>query len=344
MKNIALCFDHVGDRRGPGASSGAATNAAALTELLVADDRQMVWWCPSPTDAHRFPSRRAHLDSARACVTAAYTVLVERWSPGDRLFLFGSGRGAACAQALARLLGAVGVVRAADLAGWTTAEFRQYVLATYAVPRTPREPSDWQRVRKLAGQISGGDDVAVEVAYLGLWDSTPIPGEARARASEPLPAVRAARHARAIDGTAHAPTPTVSLAGPGIEEVWFRGAHCDVAGGPHACAALAELSLDWVLDGAVSAGGVTEPSLRPHRAPAPDLADTAPAHLRPLPAGRVPADAAVHASVQTYLRAHPSYWRRLPAHFVWADPEWAARAERLADPVEVRGPQLVGSG
>ena len=82
----------------------------------------------------------------------------------------------------------------------------------------------------------------------------------------------------------------------------------------------------------------------PHRAPAPDLADTAPAHLRPLPAGRVPADAAVHASVQTYLRAHPSYWRRLPAHFVWADPEWAARAERLADPVEVRGPQLVGSG
>ena len=182
MKNIALCFDRVRDRRGPGASSGAATNAAALTELLVADDRQMVWWCPSPTDAHRFPSRRAHLGSARACVTAAYTVLVERWSPGDRLFLFGSGRGAACAQALARLLGAVGVVRAAELAGWTTAEFRQYVLATYAVPRTPREPSDWQRVRELAGQISGGDDVAVEVAYLGLWDSTPIPGEARAAA------------------------------------------------------------------------------------------------------------------------------------------------------------------
>ena len=344
MKNIALCFDHVGDRRGPGASSGAATNAAALTELLVADDRQMVWWCPSPTDAHRFPSRRAHLGSARACVTAAYTVLVERWSPGDRLFLFGSGRGAACAQALARLLGAVGVVRAAELAGWTTAEFRQYVLATYAVPRTPREPSDWQRVRELAGQISGGDDVAVEVAYLGLWDSTPIPGEARARASEPLPTVRAARHARAIDGSAQGLTPTVSPDSPDIEEVWFRGAHCDLAGGPHAFAALAELSLDWVLDGAVRAGAVIDPSVRAHGAPAPDLADAAPAHLRPLPGARVPAGASVHASVQTYLRAHPSYWRRLPAHFVWADPEWAARAERLADPVEVRGPQLVGSG
>lgn len=107
---------------------------------------------------------------------------------------------------------------------------------------------------------------------------------------------------------------------------------------------LAELSLDWVLDGAVRAGIVIDPSVRAHGAPAPDLADIAPTHLRPLPGARVPAGAAVHASVQTYLRAHPSYWRRLPAHFVWADPEWAARAERLADPVEVRGPQLVGSG
>ncbi|WP_425004082.1 phospholipase effector Tle1 domain-containing protein [Mycolicibacterium sp. S3B2] len=344
MKNIALCFDRVRDRRGPGTSPGAATNAAALTELLVADDQQLVWWCPCPTDVHRFTSRRTHLDSARARVAAAYTVLVERWSPGDRLFLFGSGRGAACAQALARLLGAVGVVRAAELTGWTTAEFRQYVLATYAVPRTPREPSDWQRVRELASQISGGDDVAVEVQYLGLWDSTPVPGTPRAGALETLPSVRAARHARAIDGSAHSLAPTVGPDSPGIEEVWFRGAHCDVAGGPHACAALAELSLDWVLDGAVRAGAVIDPSVRAHGAPAPDLADIAPTHLRPLPGARVPGGAAVHASVQTYLRAHPSYWRRLPAHFVWADPEWAARAERLADPVEVRGPQLVGSG
>ena len=99
-----------------------------------------------------------------------------------------------------------------------------------------------------------------------------------------------------------------------------------------------------MLDGAVRAGAVIDPSVRAHGAPAPDLADAAPAHLRPLPGARVPAGASVHASVQTYLRAHPSYWRRLPAHFVWADPEWAARAERLADPVEVRGPQLVGSG
>jgi hypothetical protein len=39
----------------------------------------------------------------------------------------------------------------------------------------------------------------------------------------------------------------------------------------------------------------------------------------------------VHASVDVYLRAHPEYWRRLPAHVVWADTDWLARSERLVD-------------
>ena len=39
--------------------------------------------------------------------------------------------------------------------------------------------------------------------------------------------------------------------------------------------------------------------------------------------------ALVHASVDVYLRAHPDYWRRLPAHVVWADTDWLARSERL---------------
>ena len=30
----------------------------------------------------------------------------------------------------------------------------------------------------------------------------------------------------------------------------------------------------------------------------------------------MPADALVHASVYIYLRAHPEYWRRLPAQVV----------------------------
>jgi len=43
----------------------------------------------------------------------------------------------------------------------------------------------------------------------------------------------------------------------------------------------------------------------------------------------LPEGAAVHASVEVYLRARPQYWRRLPALVEWVDPEWLARGERL---------------
>lgn len=44
---------------------------------------------------------------------------------------------------------------------------------------------------------------------------------------------------------------------------------------------------------------------------------------------KLPQDARVHASVDLYMRAHPQYWRRLPARIEWADVEWLARGERL---------------
>ena len=62
---------------------------------------------------------------------------------------------------------------------------------------------------------------------------------------------------------------------------------------------------------------------------------------------QVEKSALVHASVDVYLRAHPEYWRRLPAHVVWADPDWLARGERLvqAEPVAapVEAPELAAA-
>ena len=44
---------------------------------------------------------------------------------------------------------------------------------------------------------------------------------------------------------------------------------------------------------------------------------------------KLPDSAALHASVDMYLREHPTYWRRLPAEVLWSDTEWSARGERL---------------
>ena len=66
-----------------------------------------------------------------------------------------------------------------------------------------------------------------------------------------------------------------------------------------------------------------------HVGPAPSEFDALAGSARTISIRKLPADALVHASVDVYLRAHPVYWRRLPAHVIWADTDWLARGERL---------------
>ena len=107
MKNIVLCFDHSGE-----------SNATALFRLV--DHAGQVGW-------RQYTNRRP--EDARASVASAYTHLVDHWHPGDNVYVFGAGSGAACAQALTRLLGTIGVL---------DGELRSYMLSTYALPRTTR--------------------------------------------------------------------------------------------------------------------------------------------------------------------------------------------------------------
>ena len=243
MKNIVLCFDRARDHPGP----RDATNAEALLRLLDESDEQITWYHPGtrmPASgagmSARLRWRSAAVQDARATIAQAYEFLVDWWEPGDRIYIFGVGRGAYCAHALTRLLGTVGVLP----------DLMDYVLAAYALPRTHRSPQDWRRVALVAARLAGKPEIGVPVEFLGLWDMVKVPGS---RATdEPLGNVVSGRHAVAVDGR-HGPRHLVSSPDC-VEEVWFRGAHCDVAGGPGACWPLADIALDWMLDGAVQAG------------------------------------------------------------------------------------------
>jgi uncharacterized protein (DUF2235 family) len=317
VKNIVLCFDRARDHPGP----RDATNADSLLRLLDESDEQITWYHPgtrvAPSDGHKLARlrwREAAAEDARATIAEAYEFLVDWWKPGDRIYMFGVGRGAYCAHALTRLLGTVGVLP----------DLMDYVLAAYAVPRTRRSPQDWRRLELLAARLAGHREIGVPVQFLGLWDMVNVPGRQAAR--EPVTNVVAGRHAVAVDGRVG---PRHLVAAPDcVEEVWFRGAHCDVAGGPGACWALADIALDWMLDGAVQAG-VTVRAACHREAPAPSEYDALAGSARTISLRRLPASPLVHASVDIYLRAHPEYWRRLPAHVVWADTDWLARSERL---------------
>ena len=316
MTNHVLCFDSA--RHQPGMQ--AATNAENLFSLLDESDEQITWYHSGERTAERggrlsaLRWREGAGADARAAIAEAYEFLVDWWSPGDRIYIFGVGRGGYCAQALARLLGTVGVLP----------ELMDFVLAAYAVPRTPRTPQDWQRVTRLATRLSGRREIGVPVWFLGLWDSVRVPGFARRSVQDPPSNVVYGRHAVAIDSLFGERLDTSGW----IEEVWFRGAHCDIAGGPGACRPLADITLDWMLDGAVKAG-VAMAARHRYTAPAPSEADALAGSAKTISMRKLPPDAVLHASVDVFLHEHPEYWRRLPAHVIWADRHWVDRSERL---------------
>jgi uncharacterized protein (DUF2235 family) len=321
VKNIVLCFDRTDARPGP----GDATNTEALFRLLDIGDEQLGWYHSGATSSRaRFTRRRrgAAVAEARSALLEAYRFLVYSWEPGDAIYLFGGADGAHRARELAALLGSVGLLRE------RSDDLVSYALATFALPRTTRTPQDWEHVKGLAAELIGDSESMVPVRFLGLWDAMRIPGAGRR--TGPLTNVETGRHALAIDALRPA-----ARAGGAVVEAWFRGGHCDIAGGTGACWALADIAMDWMLTGAVEAG------LRvPVRLSTPTDLDALAGTVPTFGMVRPPLDAPVHASVEVYLRAHPQYWRRLPARIQWTDADWLARGERLM-PVPVQAEPAV---
>ena len=337
MKNIVICFDSTNARPGP----RDATNAETLFGLLdaSADEQQLTWYdageaalsSPQLFNPTAREWRETAAAAAREAVIDAYFFLAEHWQSDDRIFLLGAGRGAHCARALARMLGTMGML--ADHSDYLL----DYALSAFALPSLDRSAEDWKQVHRMACELAGRRDVAVPVHFLGLWDTVKVPGSPRLSADDSLDNVLAGRHAVAIDGGT-GPFAECRIGGQdAIEEAWFRGTHCDVVGGPNAYWPLADITLDWMLDGVAKAGaviraGAFEPT------PAPTELDALAEGARSLRFRKVPEDALVHASVDVYLRAHPDYWRRLPARFAWCDVDWVARAERLLFDIEEAAP------
>lgn len=317
MKKLVLCFDRTRGYPEP----ETATNADRLFRLLDDDPDQLTWYHPgsvaNPGKTLR-PFRVAS-DDALGAIAEAYRFLVDRWEPGDPIYLFGVGRGGYCAQTLTRLLATVGVLP----------ELADFVLGAYALPRTGRDQQDWTRVTQIASQLEQQREIPISVRFLGIWDAVSIPGMTRRSMPAPMPNVEAGRHAVAIDGRPGERLTTSTS--ERIEEVWFRGAHSDVAGGPGACRSLAEISFDWMLDGALSAGLAISDE-RMDALPTPEQYDALAETAHTISLRKLPVDAAVHASVELYLREHQRYWKRLPARVTWSDLDWAARGERLVRP------------
>jgi len=211
-------------------------------------------------------------------IEEAYTFLVNNWTEGDELFVFGFSRGAAQARSLCRLIGWVGGFPTKADAYYVPKLYTQYLEnhghGSGAEFWQQQNERNLQKNRKPLEPI-----MLAGVRYLGVWDTVLALGSRfrprGLRRSEKVafhtPAtppnnVDHIRHALAIDERRHDFQPEIfDAGGKDVEQRWFAGVHSNIGGGLSEDG-LANCALHWLVNEAVEFGlEVDREFLRPYK-------------------------------------------------------------------------------
>jgi uncharacterized protein (DUF2235 family) len=283
----------------------AATNVCKLSQALLNDQTQTVWYLPgvgtgvssAAVGAQRAQSlltifgagmvaqlaslwvRLVALYESAAgggvaeAATRAYTEIGRQYRPGDRIYLIGFSRGAYTVRVVAGIIRRSGLLKAGNLV-YAPDLVRLHLARRQSRQGVPIDPS-----------LLWPD---VDVEFLGVFDTVaslgaPLWGwwftlrglvSRAAYHTDPAPICRGVYHAMAMDErrAQFFPTPFDRPA-PGswterFEQVWFRGAHADVGGG-YADTGLSDIALDWMMQKAEDHGLSFHPGLRAALRPDP---------------------------------------------------------------------------
>jgi len=162
-----------------------------------------------------------------------YRYIVQNYSPGDEIYLFGFSRGSYTIRALCGLINNCGIIKRPD-APLIQAAFDHYKKSGDAYASAGdksvqfrNQHSHKSREIKFVGVWDTVGAMGIPISFLGLFDDkdefydTKIGGN-----------VRIARHAMAIDEhrSDFEPTVWIPQKNMDIRQVWFAGAHSDIGG------------------------------------------------------------------------------------------------------------------
>lgn len=219
-------------------------------------------------------------------ISDAYHYLCQNYEPGDEVFVFGFSRGAWAARSLIGLVRKCGILvpsnfhQIADVVDfyWNKSAFADSEEAF--LQRQIWSPEVvTSELEKDYRQRKGAQDSSVfKVKFLGLWDTVGALGvprhpllpytwfdnKARLHDIDKSPLVGALRHAAAIDEKRsfypfssikipHASNTTRDPRSDLFLEQWFPGDHGSVGGGSE-LTGLSNITLRWVLEGAIHQG------------------------------------------------------------------------------------------
>ena len=196
-------------------------------------------------------------DGLEANIHDAYRFLIANYEPGDKIYIFGFSRGAYTARSIAGMIRRCGILRRDKV--------REYPNAK-KIYQTTRKAEDAEAAAFRQGAAIEPD---TPIQCVGVWDTVGalgIPLRAFGRQNKEKyefldtrlsKAIKYAFHALAIDEHRGPFKPTLwdsdPVEGQTVQQVWFAGAHSDVGGG-YPEHSLSDITLDWMIDAATTAG------------------------------------------------------------------------------------------
>ena len=249
-KNIIIFMDGTGNEFGKN-----ITNVVETYILATKSNNQQVYYDPGVgTGGYLYEEGTGKLKAAydggtgtgvHKNVEQAYLYLMEKYNPGDKVFIFGFSRGAFSARSLAGMLYRVGLLPANH-------DNQLEYASKYYLDK---------KHHKILDDFKANFCRPCPVHFIGVWDtvdSTILTEGAKFTDTRLNPEVTYAYHAVAIDERRKDFPVTLwdqKNLSPGqtMEQVWFAGVHSNV-GGWYTNRDLSSIPLVWMVEKAKAAG------------------------------------------------------------------------------------------
>jgi uncharacterized protein (DUF2235 family) len=318
-KNIVLCCDGTGNEYG-----SHNTNVVDMFTPIVRDADQVAYYDPGIGTFSIFGRVLGKRIGTilgqgfgwglRENIEDAYLYLMDRYQPGDRVFLFGFSRGAFTARCLAGMLHKVGLLQKGSV------NLIPYASSVYNTRGNERVAAGFKETYCQE----------CKPYFIGVWDTVGSLGMLYGkeffddRLNED---VANAYHAISIDEKRKKFPVSLwdenNLApNQNVVQVWFAGVHSDV-GGWYEERGLSDIALIWMLENAQKHGLRLKEGWKDNRHPDPlsDMHESRTGLWRLWrPAIReIPEGAKIHKSVLTRIKGKNGYNPPLPGHYIEVD-------------------------
>lgn len=271
-KRIVICADGTWNRPEKDLREDMPTNVLRLARAIkpVATDGvpQQVFYDWGLGSYHDRVSAGSTGKGLHKNIMDDYRYIVQNYSPGDEVWLFGFSRGAYTVRSLCGLINNCGILKRPD-APLIESAFTNYKRSSRAwKPSGPKsvafrqEHSHPSRKVAFVGAWDTVGALGIPISFLGFLNDKDEFYDTKIGDN-----VATARHALAIDELRSDFEPTVWEPKPNLDlkQVWFAGSHTDVGGGyprDRDGSLLSDHPLDWMMREANASGLALEPHLR----------------------------------------------------------------------------------